>query len=142
MIGCIFGIFVIKYFILFRKKYKQKTNHGVGTGINNSTPMRDILKILTRQTARWTVAAKQDRDQVIAALHANYGAAYLWAIRDIATHAEVQQSTGVDLKRLTAEVVQVQDTVNKRLVKCCRRTRQTRQTQPTLSARDYLETVV
>ena len=36
---------------------------------------------LVRQAARWSTAAKQDKNSMIAVLHANYGAGYLWALK-------------------------------------------------------------
>lgn len=38
---------------------------------------------LIRQVARWSTAGKQDKNSMIAVLHANYGAGYLWALKDI-----------------------------------------------------------
>ena len=54
-----------------------------------------ILK-LTRQAARWSVAALQDENPIISILHANYGAGYLWAIKDIVTTDKFNEITGLD----------------------------------------------
>ena len=40
------------------------------------------INTLIRQAARWSVAAQQDESPIIALLHANYGAGYLWALKD------------------------------------------------------------
>ena len=47
------------------------------------------IKMITSQTSRWSAAAQQDTSPAIALMHANYGAAYLMALNDIATHTEI-----------------------------------------------------
>nr|QBK89293.1 MAG: uncharacterized protein LCMiAC02_03880 [Mimivirus LCMiAC02] len=50
--------------------YKNiKTN----TPQNSINSISEILRILTRQSARWSIAASQDKSPLIAVLHANYG---------------------------------------------------------------------
>src|SRR5207237_6958 len=48
----------------------------------SDTVLKEKVQILTRQAARWSTAASQDNNPLIAVLHANYGAGYLWAIHD------------------------------------------------------------
>ena len=86
----------------------------------DSVDFETIIKTLVRQIARWSIAAQQDSNPIIALLHANYGAGYLWAIKDIATHEQVQRITGVDLTKLTTEVVKIQDNATKNLVQKCK----------------------
>ena len=45
--------------------------------INTKNEKKFIVNKLLRQTARWSTAAKQDNNSMIAVLHANYGAGYL-----------------------------------------------------------------
>ena len=42
---------------------------------------------------------------MIAVLHANYGAGYLWALKDIATDSEIQKATGINLGDFENEIV-------------------------------------
>src|SRR3990172_10745907 len=82
-------------------------------------PFDSALKTLIRQGARWSVAAKQDQNPLIAVLHANYGAGYLWAIADIATSEDVKRATGVDYHEYKKAITSVQDGVTRRLANAC-----------------------
>ena len=77
------------------------------------------IKKLLRQSARFATAAQQDESPIIATLHANYAAAYLWALKDIATAREVHKNTGVDLKTFEEHILNVQDMVSKKVVQKC-----------------------
>ena len=79
----------------------------------------DNIQKLVRQTARWATAAKQDESPLIALLHANYAAGYLWALKDIATPSEIEKSAGIDLKRFEKHITEVQDGVTQKVVKKC-----------------------
>lgn len=79
----------------------------------------ETIRILIRQASRWTMAAKQDTEIMISVLHANYGASYLWAVRDIATDNEIEKATGIDILQFRDEIIKVQDEVTRRLVKKC-----------------------
>ena len=81
--------------------------------------MKTSLEILVRQAARWAVAADQDESPMIALLHANYAAGYLWALQDIATPAEVTLYTGVDSHQLKKEIIAIQDKCTQRLARLC-----------------------
>lgn len=78
----------------------------------------ESIKILIRQAARWTTAAEQDENSMIAVLHANYGAGYLWALKDIATENEIKRN-GVDPVKFEKAIVQVQDAATKRMASLC-----------------------
>ena len=78
-----------------------------------------MINKLTRQTARWATAASQDENPVIAVLHANYAAGYLWALKDIATDKEIENASNIEMKKFQKNVVDTQDKVNKKLVKLC-----------------------
>ena len=78
-----------------------------------------IIKKLVRQTARWATAASQDDNPVIAVLHANYGAGYLWALKDIATKEEIENATNIDMNKFQKNVVDTQDKTNRKLVLLC-----------------------
>lgn len=80
----------------------------------------DIIKILSRQAARWSVAAEQDTNMVIATLHANYSAGYLWAIKDITDDAQFRLATGLDLKDFETKIINTQDKITRKLVESCK----------------------
>tara|TARA_B100001057_G_scaffold165589_1_gene166254 strand:- start:7053 stop:7433 length:381 start_codon:yes stop_codon:yes gene_type:complete len=86
---------------------------------SNQITRYEIIQSLTRQSARWATAAEQDDSDLIALLHANYGAGYLWALKDIATASEIKTATGVDVNRLTKEIISIQDKVTKRVIRKC-----------------------
>ena len=68
--GIILGMILMYIFINNNKK-------------NNNTEkqIEFAAQKLVRQAARWSTAAKQDKNSMIAVLHANYGAGYLWALK-------------------------------------------------------------
>lgn len=82
-------------------------------------PVDDSVRTLARQAARWSVAAAQDRNPMIAVLHANYGAGYLWAINDIVTSSEFERMTGHDYVKFRDSIVSVQDMATKKAVSVC-----------------------
>ncbi len=90
------------------------TNH---TGTKNFK--ENTIKTLVRQASRWSTAADQDQSPLIAVLHANYGAGYLWALKDIANDEDIVEATGIDVLKFRDEIVAVQDRVTKRMTKLC-----------------------
>ena len=87
--------------------------------VNTPLELNEIIKILTRQAARWTTAAQQDNNLLIAVLHANYGAGYLWALKDIATDQQIYNATGIDIQTFTKMIVSTQDKTTQNLAKTC-----------------------
>jgi hypothetical protein len=108
VIPIILIIFIIIYYII----YNNKLN-------NYSYDNNEIIKILIRQSARWSAAALQDKSPLIAVLHANYGAAYLWAVKDIFTSEEIEKATGINLLKFQKKISEVQDMITKKMVKLC-----------------------
>lgn len=78
-----------------------------------------IIKILVRQTSRWSNAAQQDTSPLVSVLHANYGAGYLWALHDIATDNEIYNATGIDSKKFTQKIIDIQDNATMKLYNLC-----------------------
>lgn len=85
----------------------------------DSSRYSQAIATLTRQTARWALAAQQDQNPVVKLLHANYAAGYLWALHDIADHQTVKTVSNIDLKKLTDRVVKIQDQSTRELAKQC-----------------------
>lgn len=87
---------------------------------NNSKEMLDkIINILIRQASRWSTAAEQDNNSMIRVLHANYGAGYLWALKDIATDDQIKSATGIDVLRFKDEIVKIQDEATSEMAGLC-----------------------
>jgi hypothetical protein len=80
--------------------------------------MQHHIKTLLRQAARWAVASKQDKNPIIAMLHANYGAAYLYSMYDISSPEEIARS-GVDINKFRSEILSTQDKATKNMVNIC-----------------------
>ena len=78
-----------------------------------------IINTILRQSSRWALAAEQNGNPLIAVLHANYGAAYLWALKDIASSEEIKRVTGVDVLEFQKKVTEAQDNATKKLAKLC-----------------------
>jgi hypothetical protein len=85
----------------------------------SSSILQEKVRILTRQAARWSTAATQDENPLIAVLHANYGAGYLWAINDIVTSEQFNQMTGYDYTRFRDEITKIQDMATKKMISVC-----------------------
>ena len=81
--------------------------------------LNDEIKTLVRQASRWSTAAKQDKNPMIAVLHANYGAGYLWALKDIATQNQIEKAAGIELLKFEKEITSIQDQVTKRMIGIC-----------------------
>jgi hypothetical protein len=80
---------------------------------NKSRGMKESIKKLVRQSARYATAAQQDKSPAIAILHANYAVAYLYALKDIVSDSQIHNATGIDVKKFAEHVTNVQDMVTK-----------------------------
>ena len=79
----------------------------------------EVIEKLARQAARWSTAAKQDLSPLIAVLHANYGAGYLWALKDIATPQQIQAATNININKFTDEIIKTQDDATRKMIQIC-----------------------
>ena len=86
---------------------------------NNNKKIKFIAKKLIRQAARWSTAAKKDNNSMIAVLHANYGAAYLWALKEIINNDIIEKNTGINMMKFESEIVKIQDEATKKMAKLC-----------------------
>lgn len=86
---------------------------------NRKVVASSSLEKLIRQSARYATAAQQDDSPLIANLHANYAAAYLYAAKDIANETQIHNSTGVDVIKFKEHIVNIQDMVTKKTVAKC-----------------------
>lgn len=77
------------------------------------------IRTLIRQAARWSIAADQDENAMVAIMHANYGAGYLWALNDIATTSEIENITGINYRKFRDEIVRIQDSATKKMIDVC-----------------------
>ncbi len=77
------------------------------------------IQTLVRQASRWAAAAKQDDSPIIALLHANYGAGFLWALKDIATDTEIEKATNIDIIKFTKKITDIQDQSTKKVSRAC-----------------------
>ena len=100
---------VILLLILFSCTRQCNTNYN-----SNNT-----VKILLRQSARYSVAALQDKSLFIAVLHANYGAGYWWALKDIVPTDVISRVAGVSYETIEKQVLSIQDMLTKKLIQTC-----------------------
>ena len=82
--------------------------------------LNNIISTLVRQASRWSTAAEQDESPLIAVLHANYGAGYLWALKDIATDYQIEKATGINLLKFENEIMKIQDDATKKMASICK----------------------
>lgn len=109
--GLIAGI-ILMYFL---NELKKKCL----IGFSSKSILSKIIQVLSRQAARWSTAAKQDKNTMIAVLHANYGAGYLWALKDIASSEQIKAATGIDILKFEREIVSIQDEATMKMAKIC-----------------------
>jgi hypothetical protein len=64
--------------------------------------LTNIIKILSRQSARWSVASIQDENLIIKLLHANYGGAYYLLLSNMILYNDT--NIDIDINRLKKEV--------------------------------------
>jgi hypothetical protein len=100
-------IFVLVYVIIKKPKKADKDDK------------KTMINTLVRQASRWATAAKQDKSPLISLLHANYGAGYLWALKDIFTDQEIEHATGMNVLEFRDEIVEIQDQANLKVIKLC-----------------------
>jgi hypothetical protein len=86
---------------------------------NGRRNRRKHIETLIRQAARYSTAALQDESPIIALLHANYSAAYFYALRDIASEDEIHNATGIDVKKFKRHITASQDAVTKKVHEMC-----------------------
>lgn len=86
---------------------------------NKTRGMNKSIEKLVRQSARYAVAAQQDASPVIAILHANYAAAYFYALGDIASESQIHNATGIDVKKFKEHITNVQDMVTRKTAEKC-----------------------
>lgn len=109
--GFLLGVILIYYLIEIKNNCYIKSD--------SKNIIDKIIQKLVRQSARWSTAAKQDKNSLVAVLHANYGAGYLWALKDIATNEQIKSATGIDVLMFEHEITKVQDKVTMKLAKLC-----------------------
>lgn len=85
---------------------------------SNANKTEDIHALI-RQVYRWHVASTQDENSMIAMLHSNYAVGYIGALRSIASEAQIQALTGLNLYKLEKEVAAQQDKALSTFAKKC-----------------------
>jgi hypothetical protein len=103
---------IITFIIIFLIVYKKNTE-------KNDISKKDNIKTLVRQASRYSIASQQDKSPLIALLHANYGAGYLWALKDIASEKEIYNATKINLLRFEKKITDIQDNATKRVSRLC-----------------------
>lgn len=111
LIIIVFMILLISY-IMYLKYFRTSL-------LKNLISKDTVIKTLYRQCARWSTASTQDENPLIATLHANYAAGYLWALEDLFTSEEISSFSGFDHKKLRSEIQKNQDITTKKITSAC-----------------------
>ena len=105
------SMFVVLMCLVMFLKNKNKTKKNLN--------MDQVIEVMVRSCSRWAVASLQDRSPLIAVLHANYAAGYLWALQDCFTDDQIYNATGIDIIKFQKRITQVQDKATRGLVSVC-----------------------
>lgn len=110
MNNCFYFIIIIILLIyIFYLQFKPKCNPIAKKEIQN----------IIRSSSRYSNAANQDLNPFIAMLHANYGAAYLWALQEIKSNDEIQAATGINMIKYRQAIIDTQDKATLQMIKNC-----------------------
>lgn len=115
-----FICFVFIYTIWIQILKDRLTNNIINKIINDYRS--NIISRILRGSARWSIASKQDKSPLIAVLHGNYGAAYLWALKEVFNDNEISFAIGnnFDIIDFQKRVTDIQDFATKRMVSLCK----------------------
>lgn len=78
-----------------------------------------IINKLLKKSAKWATTAQQDDSPILSVLHSNYAVGYLFALKDIAKSDEILKTSGVDIIQFEEHILNLQDSVTKKVVKKC-----------------------
>jgi hypothetical protein len=77
----------------------------------------DSMKRLSQRSAALAIKAQQDGSPIQAVIDANYAAAYMAALKEIATAKEIQSACGIDVSTFESHVLNVQESVTQKVLK-------------------------
>jgi len=77
------------------------------------------IDTLIRKSAKYATTAQQDASPLVATVHANTAAGYLYALRDISSTEDIHGATGIDFKKFQQHILAVQDMVTKKTLEAC-----------------------
>lgn len=105
---------VLTILLLIQKHIKDISNK-----IDDDNFKRKAIQSLVRQASRWAVASRQDNNAIVQLLHANYGAGYLWALKDIASDTDIEKITKIEVSKFKDEIIKAQDSATKNVAGKC-----------------------
>lgn len=74
-----------------------------------TTDNKEAIALAIRQTKRWIKAAQQDKDPIVALLHANYSVGVISNLRDMFGDIKIKKTTNNDAFKIHQEAVRLQD---------------------------------
>lgn len=111
-------LFCLLLYISSNNSDKTQTSEHLKCDSSNSDKER-IIKTLYRQCARWSTASTQDTNPLVANLHANYAAGYLWALEDLYSANDISAVIGKDHKIFRSEIQKNQDITTRKISSAC-----------------------
>lgn len=112
------GILMLIAYIIYKYYMTEYKSYGE-VNINKDDYIKNIIKILVRSCARWSLASLQDTSPLVAVLHANYASGYLWALREIFTDTEIYNATGINIIKFEKRITDIQDKATKKMMVVC-----------------------
>lgn len=91
--------------------------------LSNKIVSKDVyekqIKAILRGSSRFALASLQDKNPLIALLHANYATGYFWALKDAFTDQQIYEMTGLNILEYQTKITDIQDSVTKRILSLC-----------------------
>lgn len=119
IIGIVLLFCLLLYITPDNSDKTQSSEHLKDDLSNNDSDKERVIKTLYRQCARWSTASVQDTNPLVANIHANYAAGYLWALEDLYTSNDITAVIGKDHRTFRSEIQKNQDITTRKISSAC-----------------------
>ena len=135
-------VFVIPFLLMLLNRYKFKRLDKIGIWViiivtlivdgyllfswfngkeSFENDRKDMIRKLIRSSSRYSLAAKQDLNSLVKILHANYGAADMFSLKNLFSEKEIEEVLGSEeiRKKYEKAIIEIQDKSTREAVKKC-----------------------
>lgn len=112
ILGILFGSILIYMLLVVKDKCLFLPSSGRDMLFKN-------INQITRQMARYLIAAENDKDIMIAYSHMSYGIGYMWSLEEIASDSVISDAINNDYRIIKKNALQIQDSIITRMMSAC-----------------------